>query len=87
MFGRTSGSRYLPEESYLYRFLNAEETLRSSSRAIIQLGSRDIPAIRRGQELIERVGLKNDRKRILREYSQGQCGSVSAWLRQLPCNQ
>jgi ABC-2 type transport system ATP-binding protein len=59
---------YLPEESYLYRFLNAEETLDFYGRLF------DIPtAVRekRAQELIEIVGLKNDKKRILREYSKG----------------
>src|SRR5215211_240179 len=59
---------YLPEESYLYRFLNAEETLDFYGR----LFNLD-PDVRnkRAQQLIERVGLKNDRKRILREYSKG----------------
>src|SRR5262249_29183036 len=59
---------YLPEESYLYRFLNAEETLDFYGR----LFNLD-PAKRnhRAAELIEKVGLKGDRKRILREYSKG----------------
>src|SRR5262249_50148159 len=59
---------YLPEESYLYRFLNAEETLDLYGR----LFNLD-PATRekRAQELIEKVGLKADRKRALREYSKG----------------
>lgn len=59
---------YLPEESYLYRFLNAEETLDFYGR-LFNLA----PAVRRQRaaELIEKVGLKNDRKRILREYSKG----------------
>jgi ABC-2 type transport system ATP-binding protein len=59
---------YLPEESYLYRFLNAEETLDFYGRLF------NMPADvrrKRADELIERVGLKNDRKRILREYSKG----------------
>jgi ABC-2 type transport system ATP-binding protein len=59
---------FLPEESYLYRFLNAEETLDFYGRLF------NIPRAqrqKRAQELIERVGLKNDRKRILREYSKG----------------
>jgi ABC-2 type transport system ATP-binding protein len=63
---------YLPEESYLYKFLNAEETLdfygRLFDRPQLTHGSeRD----RRSQELIEMVGLKMDRKRILKEYSKG----------------
>src|SRR6516164_10385842 len=59
---------YLPEESYLYRFLNAEETLDFYGR-LFNLN----PALRRqkAQELIEKVGLKADRKRSLREYSKG----------------
>src|SRR5262249_43081074 len=59
---------YLPEESYLYRFLNAEETLDFYGR----LFNLD-PATRmaRAQELIEKVNLKADRKRVLREYSKG----------------
>ncbi len=59
---------YLPEESYLYRFLNAEETLDFYGR-LFNLE----PAKRRAksQELIERVGLKQDRKRPLKEYSKG----------------
>jgi ABC-2 type transport system ATP-binding protein len=59
---------YLPEESYLYRFLNAEETLDFYGRLF------DIPtAVRekRAAELIDMVGLNNDKKRILREYSKG----------------
>src|SRR3954451_19826532 len=59
---------YLPEEAYLYRFLNPEETLDFYGR----LCNRP-PAerARRAADLIERVGLKNDRKRILKEYSKG----------------
>ncbi|MFO0879830.1 MAG: ABC transporter ATP-binding protein [Gemmataceae bacterium] len=59
---------YLPEESYLYRFLNAEETLDFYGRLFnLDPTTRN----RRAQELIEKVGLKNDRKRTLREYSKG----------------
>src|SRR5438309_4365807 len=59
---------YLPEESYLYRFLNAEETLDFYGR-LFKLK----PEVRRerAEKLIETVGLKNDKKRILREYSKG----------------
>ena len=59
---------YLPEESYLYRFLNAEETLDFYGRLF------DIPSDvrrKRAAELIELVGLGGDKKRILREYSKG----------------
>lgn len=59
---------YLPEESYLYRFLNAEETLDFYGR----LFSID-PEVRRRRaaELIDMVGLAADKKRILKEYSKG----------------
>lgn len=59
---------YLPEESYLYKFLNAEETLDFYGRLF------DMPASSRRQridELIERVGLKWARRRQLKEYSKG----------------
>src|SRR6476659_215726 len=59
---------YLPEESYLYRFLNAEETLDFYGRLF------DMPASvrqRRTNELIEMVGLNWARRRQLREYSKG----------------
>src|SRR5918912_1132533 len=57
---------YLPEESYLYRFLNAEETLDFYGR----LFNLD-PAVRRqrAHDLIDMVGLSADRKRPLKEYS------------------
>src|SRR5947209_12468414 len=59
---------YLPEESYLYRFLTAEETLDFYGRLF------DLkPAVRkqRAQQLIDIVGLAADKKRILKEYSKG----------------
>ncbi len=59
---------YLPEESYLYRFLNAEETLDFYGRLF------DMPAeVRkeRAADLIRLVGLEQDRRRTLREYSKG----------------
>ena len=59
---------YLTEESYLYRFLNAEETLDFYGRLF------DIPAEVRKQrtnELIEMVGLQHARRRQLKEYSKG----------------
>jgi ABC-2 type transport system ATP-binding protein len=59
---------YLPEESYLYRFLNAEETLDFYGR-LFNLDP--VARAARAQDLIEKVGLKADRKRILREYSKG----------------
>src|SRR6187397_540901 len=59
---------YLPEESYLYRFLNAEETLDFYGRLF------DIPhdvLKERVDSLIKMVGLDRARKRQLKEYSKG----------------
>ena len=59
---------YLPEESYLYRFLNAEETLDFYGRLFkLDAGERRERAAR----LIDLVGLSADKKRILKEYSKG----------------
>ena len=59
---------YLPEESYLYRFLNADETLDFYGRLFnMPAGVRQS----RARELIEMVGLEADKKRILKEYSKG----------------
>ncbi len=59
---------YLPEESYLYRFLNAEETLDFYGRLFNMPG--DVRK-ERAAELIRLVGLEQDRRRTLREYSKG----------------
>jgi ABC-2 type transport system ATP-binding protein len=59
---------YLPEESYLYRFLNAEETLDFYGRLFDMPG--DVRE-RRAADLIRLVGLEQDRRRTLREYSKG----------------
>ena len=59
---------FLPEESYLYKFLNAEETLDFYGRLF------DMPAHVRKQrvdQLIEMVGLQWARRRQLKEYSKG----------------
>jgi ABC-2 type transport system ATP-binding protein len=59
---------YLPEESYLYKFLNAEETLDFYGRLFNM--SR---AVRRQRvaDLIEMVGLQWAKRRQLKEYSKG----------------
>lgn len=59
---------YLPEESYLYRFLNAEETLDFYGR-LFKMSGRE--RRKRASELIEMVGLKHARRRQLKEYSKG----------------
>ncbi|MEX0792960.1 MAG: ABC transporter ATP-binding protein [Pirellulaceae bacterium] len=59
---------FLPEESYLYRFLNARETLEFYGQLF------DMPAdvrARRVNELIDLVGLKWAERRQLKEYSKG----------------
>lgn len=59
---------YLPEESYLYKFLNAEETLDFYGRLFnISAAERR----RRADKLIKQVQLDHARKRILKEYSKG----------------
>ena len=66
--GKNARIGYLPEESYLYKFLDAEETLDFYGRLF------DMPLeLRRtrAQELIEMVGLSRDKKRQLKEYSKG----------------
>jgi ABC-2 type transport system ATP-binding protein len=64
---------YLPEETYLYRFLNAEETLDFYGKLF------NIPTkVRRerAKELIVQVGLEKARKRHLKEYSKGMTRRV-----------
>ncbi|CAL1151132.1 unnamed protein product [Cladocopium goreaui] len=59
---------YLPEESYLYKFLNAEETLDFYGRLF------DMPAEVRKERidsLLKLVGIERARKRQLRESSKG----------------
>jgi len=64
---------YLPEESYLYKFLNAQETLDFYGRLF------DMPSdVRRKRvdELIKQVGLEKAKRRQLREYSKGMTRRV-----------
>jgi ABC-2 type transport system ATP-binding protein len=64
---------FLPEESYLYRWLNADETLDFFGR----LFNLDAATRRkRADELITRFGLAHARKRQLREYSKGMTRRV-----------
>ncbi|QDT44428.1 putative ABC transporter ATP-binding protein YxlF [Gimesia alba] len=59
---------YLPEESYLYRFLNAEETLDFYGR-LFKMSAKE--RRERSAELIEKVGLGHAKRRQLKEYSKG----------------
>lgn len=64
---------YLPEESYLYKFLNAEETLDFYGRLF------DMPAATRRERigsLLQMVGLEKAKRRQLKEYSKGMTRRV-----------
>jgi ABC-2 type transport system ATP-binding protein len=65
---------FLPEESYLYRFLNGEETLRFYGK-LFKMNRRTLN--RRVPELLDIVGLDaKSRKRKLREYSKGMARRI-----------
>src|SRR2546421_3342969 len=66
--GKNERIGYLPEESYLYKFLNAEETLDFYGRLFDMS-----PQVRRErtEHLIKLVGIQHARRRQLREYSKG----------------
>ena len=81
IFGRPIGDPainqrigFLPEESYLYRFLNGEETLRFYGK-LFGLDRRTLKT--RVPQLLDAVGLdKKARKRKLREYSKGMARRI-----------
>ena len=64
---------YLPEESYLYKFLTAEETLDFYGRLFDMSGAH---RKQRVDELIRLVGLNAAKHRQLREYSKGMTRRV-----------
>lgn len=64
---------YLPEESYLYKFLSAEETLDFYGR-LFDMSAADRK--KRVEELIKLVGLSGARHRQLKEYSKGMTRRV-----------
>jgi ABC-2 type transport system ATP-binding protein len=59
---------YLPEESYLYKFLNAEETLHFYGR-LFKISAKERK--KRVDRLIDMVGISGAKHRQLREYSKG----------------
>jgi ABC-2 type transport system ATP-binding protein len=64
---------FLPEESYLYKYLNAEETLDFYARLF------GLPAderVRRVDSLLKLTGLVGARKRFLSEYSKGMARRI-----------
>ncbi len=64
---------YLPEESYLYKFLTTDETLDFYGR-LFDLSAAERK--RRIEELVNLVGLQGARHRQLREYSKGMARRV-----------
>ncbi len=64
---------FLPEETYLYPFLNARETLDYYGRLFEQHGSVRQERIDR---LLEMVGLQHEAKRRLGEYSKGMARRI-----------
>lgn len=64
---------YLPEESYLYRFLNARETL-DYYATLFQI-ERPVRK-RRIEELLEMVGLRSAARRPVGEYSKGMARRI-----------
>jgi ABC-2 type transport system ATP-binding protein len=65
---------FLPEESYLYRFLNGEETLKFYGR-LFKIPSKELKT--RVPALLDTVGLdEKSRKRKLREYSKGMARRI-----------
>ena len=64
---------YLQEESYIYRFLNARETL-DYYGTLFRLDRRD--RRRRIEELLEMVGLRSAARRPVGEYSKGMARRI-----------
>jgi len=64
---------FLPEESYLYRWLNADETLDFFGRLFNRVRE---TRKKRADELITRFGLAHARHRQIREYSKGMTRRV-----------
>jgi ABC-2 type transport system ATP-binding protein len=59
---------YLPEESYLYRYLNSDETI-DFFGSLFNIDSKE--RRERAEQLIEMVGLENARRRHVGEFSKG----------------
>ncbi len=71
--GTKSRIGYLPEESYLYRFLNARETLQLYAKLF-----RQDKVVRGGRidKLLDMVGLQHQAKRRIGEYSKGMARRI-----------
>lgn len=59
---------YLPEESYLYKYLNSDETLDFFAN-LFEISSDD--RRKRAEQLVEMVGLNQARRRLVGEFSKG----------------
>jgi ABC-2 type transport system ATP-binding protein len=64
---------FLPEESYLYRFLSAVETLDFYGKLF---GMPRRQRRKKAEELLDMVGLKDAKRRPIREYSKGMARRV-----------
>ena len=64
---------FLPEESYLYKFLSAEETLEFYGQIF---GMKKAERRAKADELIKRLGLDYARKRQVKEYSKGMARRI-----------
>ncbi|MDP6114101.1 MAG: ABC transporter ATP-binding protein [Planctomycetota bacterium] len=64
---------FLPEESYLYKFLDAEETLEFYGQIF---GMKKAERRAKADELIKRLGLDYARKRQVKEYSKGMARRI-----------
>lgn len=64
---------YLPEESYLYKYLTAEESLNFYGR-LFGLPSHEVK--KRTAELLEMAGLTHVRKRMVGEFSKGMARRI-----------
>jgi ABC-2 type transport system ATP-binding protein len=64
---------YMPEETNLYRFLNADETLDFYGR-LFNFGRAE--RRRRSEALLDLVGLRRERRRPLHEYSKGMARRI-----------
>ncbi len=64
---------FLPEESYLYRFLNARETLQLYAKLFRQDAKVRASRI---EKLLEMVGLQHQAKRRIGEYSKGMARRI-----------
>jgi ABC-2 type transport system ATP-binding protein len=64
---------YLPEESYLYPYLTAEETLHFYGR-LFDLGGRERK--QRIEQLLDMIGLQHARARLVGEFSKGMARRI-----------